>query len=397
MILLCITWGAVGRDDSPGAISKAAESFPGDVGAGPDLFQAMDGGLKLSAEEIKGRNAWHLWTAGNDAFWDQMARRSRGVIDLLKTLDSRKRGSRFAEIGLINEPGFRKASKPDQFGLWLDERSGPAPSWIKSEIYGRSSGVLGFRIFRNPEFTGKAREHWNANLYYTDSAYATDPKLVRPYRVGVSCGACHIAPHPLHPPDDPENPEWKNLASVIGNQYIHEGRVFASGARPGSFFWEILNSQPRGTSDTSRLASDNINNPSAINPLFLLNERLRIAHEEILSGETLLITGTQARKKVPRVLKDGADSVGFIGAALRVFVNIGMFHQVPAQAASTAVRPHPTEAIQYSPRAARIAAVACDTGNAAERGEVLRAARADASRGCSGRNGLHDARSGGPR
>jgi hypothetical protein len=327
VILLGITWGVMGRDDSPGPTSKAAESIPVDVGAGPDLFQAMDGGLKLSAEEIKGRNAWHLWTAGNDAFWDQMARRSRGLIDLLKTLDSRKRGSRFAELGLINEPGFRKATKPDQFGLWLDERSGPAPSWIKSEIYGRSCGVLGFRIFPNPEFTGKAREHWNANLYYTDSAYATDPKLVRPYRVGVSCGACHIAPHPLHPPDDPENPEWKNLASVIGNQYIHEGRVFASGARPGSFFWEILNSQPRGTSDTSRLASDNINNPSAINPLFLLNERLRIAHEEILSGETLLITGSQARKKVPRVLKEGADSVGFIGAALRVFVNIGMFHQ----------------------------------------------------------------------
>jgi len=297
------------------------------VGAGPDLFREADGGIELSPEEIRGRNAWYLWTAGNDQFWDEIARISYGAIDLLKTLDSRNRGSRFRDLGLINEPGFRTATQVDEFGLWLDEPVSPAPVTMNPKIYGRSSGVVGFRIFPNPDFTGKAREHWNANLYYNDRGYASNPSLVRPYRVGVSCGVCHIAPHPLHPPPNPENPEWKNLASVIGNQYIHEGRVFASGAKPGSFFWEMLNAQPRGTSDTSRIASDNINNPNAINPIFLLDERLRIAHEEILSGETLRITGTQPRMKVPRVLKDGADSAGFIGACLRVYVNIGMFHQ----------------------------------------------------------------------
>jgi hypothetical protein len=34
----------------------------------------------------------------------------------------------------------------------------------------------------------------------------------------MSCGFCHVGPHPLNPPADPENPEWKNLSSVIGNQ-----------------------------------------------------------------------------------------------------------------------------------------------------------------------------------
>lgn len=325
-----VTWvvvalGVAGCDNATKPGSNTTKIT--DIGEGPDLFQEMDGGLHLSADEIKGRNAWHLWTGGNESFWDEMARRSGGMIDLLKTLDSRTRGSRFRELGLISEPGFRKATKGDQFGLWLDERIDPAPAEMKTEIYGRSTGVLGFRIFPNPAFTGKARDDWDADLYYSNLKYAANPALVRPYRVGVSCGACHIAPHPLYPPYDPENPGWKNLASVIGNQYLHEGRVFAPGARPGSFFWEILNSQPRGTSDTSRLASDNINNPNAINPIFLLNERLRIAHEEALSGETLLLPGAQARMKVPRVLKDGADSVGFIGAALRVFVNIGMFHE----------------------------------------------------------------------
>ena len=327
-ICLVLAATASGCDQAQKPIETKPEVLP-DIGAGPDLFQAMDGGMKLEESEIKGRNAWHLWTAWNELFWDLQARRSGGLIDLLKTLDSRKRDSRFKELGLINEPGYRKAAKPDEFGLWLDERIGPEPSVPDSKIYGRSSGVLGFRLFANPEFTGEARQRWNAHRdrYYTDPGYAADPMVVRPYRVGVSCGACHIAPHPLHPPDDPEKPEWKNLASAIGNQYLHEGRIFGPGAKPGTFFWEVLNAQPRGTSDTSRLANDHINNPNAINPLFLLKERLRIAHEETLSGESLLLPGAQPRIKVPAILKDGADSVGFVGAALRVFVNTGMFHQ----------------------------------------------------------------------
>ena len=297
-----------------------------DVGAGADFFGPMDGGLKLSDAEIKGRNAWHLWSAGNDAFWDEVACRTGGFVDLLKTLDSRRRGTRFAELGLMNEPGFRQATKPDEFGLWLDERESETLSPIDEKVYGRSSGVLGLRLFPNPKFVGKAQEDWKAELFYNDPQYTVNPELVRPYRVGVACSVCHVAPHPLHPPDDPEKPGWNNLASVIGNQYLHEGRVFGAGARQGTFFWEMLNTQPRGTSDTSRLATDNINNPSAINSIFLLRERLRIAHEENLSGETLLLPETQARMKVPRLIKDGADSVGFPGAVLRVYVNTGLFH-----------------------------------------------------------------------
>jgi hypothetical protein len=322
VLLLFVAFCSCHKDSSA---RRAEDNI--DVGTGADFFQPMDGGIKLSEAEIKGRNAWHLWSAGNDAFWDEVAQRTAGVVDLLKMLDSRRRGSRFAEMGLINEPGFRAATKQDEFGLWLDERDSAESQPIDSKIYGRSSGVLGFRIFPNPKFQGKARADWNADLFYNDPRYAANPKLVRPYRIGVACAVCHVAPHPLHPPADPENPEWKNLASVIGNQYLHEGRVFAAGARPGTFFWEMLNAQPRGTSDTSRLATDNINNPSAINSIFLLKERSRIAHEESLSGESLLLPETQARMKVPRLIKDGADSVGFSGAVLRVYVNTGLFHE----------------------------------------------------------------------
>ena len=143
----------------------------------------------------------------------------------------------------------------------------------------------------------------------------------------MSCGSCHIAPNPINPPEDPENPKWENLASAIGNQYISEGRVFASNVAKGGLFYEMIEAQPRGTSDTSRIATDHINNPNTINPIFLLAERERIAANEQMAGGTLALPGEKATMPVPHILKDGADSVGVPGATIRVYVNIGMFSE----------------------------------------------------------------------
>ncbi|HEX9409559.1 MAG TPA: hypothetical protein VGA23_07910, partial [Methylomirabilota bacterium] len=141
-------------DDAKAAGLTAAD-FPQ---AAADVFREMDGGMSLTEDEIKGRNTWILWTAGNQVFWDRMARESYGLVDLLKTLDSRRRPHRFAEMGLINEPGLRMAERPDEFGLWLDERVEPAPLGIDERIYGRSAGVMGFRVYQNPDFDAKARQ-----------------------------------------------------------------------------------------------------------------------------------------------------------------------------------------------------------------------------------------------
>lgn len=312
---------------------KTAANFP-DLTV--DVFRAMDEGIALDDEEIKGRNTWNLWCGGNERFWDRMARESHGMIDLLKTIDSRGRTTRFKEMGLINQPGFRPASQPDGYGLWIDEPSEPESSSIDPRVYGRATGIMGFRLFPNPEFDDQARRAWDADRYYRDSKYAADPTLIRPYRVGVSCGACHIAFNPVNPPADPANPRWENLSSAIGNQYLREGRVFAHAVTEGSFFWEMLKAQPPGTSDTSRIATDHINNPNAINPIFLIGSRLAIAHAEVISGETLLLpnpgrtrepSATRVALHVPMVLKDGADSVGMAGALLRVYVNTGTFSQ----------------------------------------------------------------------
>lgn len=295
-----------------------------------DVFKEMDNGIKLTEDEAKGRNAWILWTAGNEQFWDRMARESYGLVDLLKTLDSRKRGSRFKDAGLVNEPGFKSAEAPDLHGLWLDEAVGPPAAGVDEKVYGRSSGIMGLRIYPNPGFDEAAKKAWDPKRFYDDPDYYLDPKLVRPYRVGMSCGFCHIAPNPLNPPADPEAPKWENLASLIGNQYLREGAAFAYGVKPGNFFAEMLGAQPPGTSDTSRIATDHINNPNAINAIFNVAGRLEMAEEERVGGGTLAlkVPGSDGElRKVPHILKDGADSIGVPGATIRVFVNIGMFHQ----------------------------------------------------------------------
>jgi hypothetical protein len=332
LLPLCLTLllalpGCKEQTDDPladNAGGRRPEDFPE---LAEDVFAPMDGGVALSPDEVKGRNTWNLWCGGDEQFWDRMAREGYGLIDLLRTIDSRQRGTRFRDMGLINEPGFRQASKPDEYGLWIDEAVQPEPASIDPRVYGRPTGIMGFRLFPNPDFDEKARRRWDAARFYGDADYAVAPDLVRPYRVGVSCGACHIAFNPVRPPADPSNPRWENLASAIGNQYIREGRVFAHNVKPGGLFWEMLAAQPPGTSDTSRIATDHINNPNTINPIFELGARLAEAHTESISGEALLLPGVQARMPVPHVLKDGADSVGVPGATLRVYINIGMYSQ----------------------------------------------------------------------
>ncbi len=93
-----------------------------------------------------------------------------------------------------------------------------------------------------------------------------------------------------------------------------EGRLFNLRMPPTDFRWHVGNRQPPGTSDTSRFATDHINNPNAINSVFNLAYR-PTAPETMADGTT---------RQVHHILKDGSDSIGVAGASLRVYVNIGM-------------------------------------------------------------------------
>src|SRR4026209_1234805 len=64
---------------------RDASSFPA---ADADYFHDMDGGVRLTPEEIKGRNSWTVWTAGNDRFWDGIGVSAYGALDFLKTIST---------------------------------------------------------------------------------------------------------------------------------------------------------------------------------------------------------------------------------------------------------------------------------------------------------------------
>ena len=307
-----------------------------------DYFRDMDGGVSLEPNEVAGRNTWMIWTAGNSAFWDHLANNSFGAVDMLKILSSYpsqydtegrykfSRDNRFSWLGLINEPGFVKATKPDEHGLWLDERVAP-PEPFDEAVYGKASGIIGMRLFPNPAFDGDAKKKWDADRYYNDKQYYLNPELVRPYRVGISCAFCHVGPNPVKPPDDPEHPEWENLSNNVGAQYFWVGRIFAYDLEEDNFVWQLFNSPPAGSLDTSMIAPDNILNPRTMNAIYNVGPRLEVVEalklEEELVGDTLRIPGTLPIMAVPHVLKDGSDSVGIPGALARVYLNIGEFHQ----------------------------------------------------------------------
>jgi hypothetical protein len=357
---------------------REPSSFPA---ADEDYFHDMDGGVALGKAEIQGRNTWIVWTGGNDRLWNQLNHNSAGALDFLKVLSSHPqlpwemgRDKRWEKLGLVNEPCFEKATGPDpkRWGLWLDHRRADCPpDPFENEqkypgvqvgargkavgpngerlgvgsYYGYATGIVGLRLLPNPDFDEKAARHWDADKYYTDKNYYNDKKLVRPYRVGMSCGFCHVGPNPLKPPKDPDNPKWENLSSNVGAQYFWTDRIFIWENDKSNFVWQLFHTYRPGSLDTSFVSTDNINNPRTMNAVYMLPERLELARrwgkEDLSGGERdnkqfneYLKDGPLTKYYeapgtvwTPRVLKDGADSVGALGALNRVYLNIGTFSE----------------------------------------------------------------------
>jgi hypothetical protein len=358
--------------------------------ADEDYFHDMDGGIDLAALAppsdktalIRGRNTWLVWTGGNDRLWDTLVNRSAGALDFLKVLSDHpallkidanfSRDHRWEYLGLVNDPCFQKATGPDpnRWGLWLDTRRPDcAPDPFENEqkypgvkigsrgtkvdgkdfpsgsFYGYETGIVGLRLFPNPDFDEAAARHWDPARYYTDPSYYNDKNLIRPYRVGMSCGFCHVGPNPIKPPADPDNPKWENLSSEVGAQYFWIERIFYWQGDQSNFVWQLFHASRPGSLDTSFISTDNINNPRTMNAIYLLQDRLD--HSLRWGKETL--AGAQKDNKqlndyvssgpltkyyqppdtvyTPRVLKDGSDSVGVLAALNRVYLNIGTFSE----------------------------------------------------------------------
>jgi hypothetical protein len=375
--IAALIFAACGKAPAPGTVKdealtggRMADSFPA---ADENYFKDMDGGVELTANEVKGRNNWIVWTGGNDRFWNDLVNRSFGAVDFLKIISSHpkvkhlSRDTRWKYLGLVNEPCFEKpqAARSDRFDLWLDSRgkdcsADPFENEQKypgvkigargknvpvGSYYGYGTGIVGLRLFPNPDFDETAAKRWNAERFYTDPNYYNDKHLVRPYRVGMSCGFCHVGPSPIKPPADPENPKWENLNSNPGAQYFWVDRILFWNKDEGNFIYQLLHTSLPGTLDTSFISSDYINNPRTMNAVYSVGPRLAPAlrwGKEKLAGDELKNKQLQDFPQTaplsqffqkpdtvmtPRVLKDGADSVGLLGALNRVFINIGLFSE----------------------------------------------------------------------
>ena len=294
-----------------------------------------------------GMDTWHWWVGvDNPGFWRDVAKlsgshlnRTNLRLDVLRMLLTTPRAERFKKLGLINDPDCVAAIKPDQFGLMLDRMKDGTLTW-DPEKFGYSSGVIGLQIFKNEKFDSKK---WSL------AQYMDDPKSVEaPYKIGMSCAFCHIGFNPLKSPSDPAEPKWENLTSAIGNQYLREGLIFGQDVPASSFIYQYVSTQEPGTSETSRFPMDSINNPTNINSIFRLADRLKLAKEERITVEQKTLiesmyknagvpldspigalggTATEPTLKVPHILTDGSDSMGVLTASVRVYVNEGMMHK----------------------------------------------------------------------
>ena len=389
-------------------LKGAAEDYFRDMDYG--YLRESKPDVVLNEAEARGRNTWIAWTFGNDRFWDYMSNHTYGAFDLLKVVsappdfgyctddaspDHRinydsptnalshdsctgpgrfwvtiSRDNRWKWYGLVNEPCFVKPTAPDEYGLWLDKREPESNDCPKDPFenetkypgvkigarghtvpvgsyYGRASGIVGLRIFPNPDFDEAAKKRWDAKRYYTDASYYNDQTLVRPYRIGMSCGFCHVGPNPSNPPPDPEHPKWEHLNSNPGAQYFWVDRIFLWNPvnSQANFIFQLFHTSLPGALDTSFVSTDNINNPRTMNAIYNVLARVKMGDhypEQLAGGElnnkqfndypqtkslSQYYDPQTHMVKTPHVLKDGSDSVGVLGALNRVFVNIGLFSE----------------------------------------------------------------------
>ena len=112
-----------------------------------------------------------------------------------------------------------------KYGLWLDEPVADYSAPVRKDypkdeqgksandgapdptVYGYPSGIVGLRLFKNPNFDAAAEARWDAERYLSDESYYKDPSMVRPFRVGMACAFCHTSYNPLRPPTRSSEPQ----------------------------------------------------------------------------------------------------------------------------------------------------------------------------------------------
>src|SRR5678815_4477183 len=173
--------------------------------------------------------------------------------------------------------------------------------------------------------------------------------MVRPYCGDRSCGFCYVGPSPANAPAYPSHASYANLSSSVGDQYMWVDRLFIFNSnRPEgrtNYMYQLAHTFRPGSMDTSLVSTDGINNPRTMNAVYSFMARMdlakRLGNEKLGGGEldnkqlndfvtSGPLTDYYAKPDAVRtmhVLKDGADSVGLLGALNRVYLNIGLFSE----------------------------------------------------------------------
>jgi hypothetical protein len=399
-------------------VVAAAPDKPG-IDQNAPYFEAC-ARMGLNESECVGRLIWFKATGGNERFHTYAFQQRVGVlIDWFRVLRSDQRDDRFQAWGIINDPACCKPGDADCPAKTLDETYGfdwcpgddvllkyvgkqgyvdPACDLKDAALdasdphtldgkrdqrqsacdlrFGTSTGALGLRKFPNPNFDA---EKWRAlnggsstwqgydQPMSVKSGVPSDERVSKladasvepPFRIGTTCGSCHIAFDPKNPPLDTAHPKWENIKGLIGNQYTRMSELLGSGMPRTSLEWQMFAHARPGVTDTSAISHDQINNPGTINALINLSQRPTFAGEVVdkwrkaascgaeknedkcwcepgregkcwlkstrsddvttvnIGGKPLTLPG------VHHILKGGEDSIGAREAIQRVYFNIG--------------------------------------------------------------------------
>ncbi|MDP2031400.1 MAG: cytochrome c [Thiobacillus sp.] len=362
-------------------------------------FNEAEAGLSPSARA--GREIWFKATAGNARFHTYtFQQRITALIDWYGVLRGDQRNSRFKSWGMINDPGCCTPGSTGCPAKSYDETYGfdwcpgddallkfvgkpgyrdPACEFKDASVaesdpeghrkgredscnlaFGTSTGALGFRKFPNPRFDPVAWKQVNGSLgtwagysrklsddpTRADAKYRklADASIEPPFLIGTACASCHVAFNPAKPPLDPEHPKWENLAGLIGNQYLRASEILISGMPHDDLLWQIFAHARPGTSDTSAIPNDQVNNAGTMNALINTAQRPTFAGEKVNRWRKVAACAAGAKasacwcepgkpgkcweksiqtETVHHILKGGGDSIGALGAIQRVYFNIG--------------------------------------------------------------------------
>jgi mono/diheme cytochrome c family protein len=377
--------------DAPTAVADSPYTDAG--------FQLGEEGLTPSARA--GREIWFKATAGNARFHTYtFQQRITALIDWYGVLRTDRRDGRFKTWGIINDPGCcapgaegcPATSREETYGFdWCpgdqdllrfvgktgyrdpacdfkdaSAAAGDPEGHQKGRedacnlAFGTSTGALGFRKFPNPRFDAAAWKKLNGGLaswegysrrLSDDPARADyrmrkllDASVEPPFLIGTACASCHVAFNPAKPPLDPAHPKWENLSGLIGNQYLRASEILISGMPHDDLLWQIFAHARPGTSDTSAIPNDQVNNAGTMNALINTAQRPTFADESVVRWRKAAACPAGAKEDacwcepgkpgkcwekslkketVHHILKGGGDSIGALGAIQRVYFNIG--------------------------------------------------------------------------